>query len=106
MVILNLQNGVKDLGVSKVCKLYLPNPKYVKYEVDSMRWEHVFKSIPLLDEEGVPTGNEVRIYIEGQDFYESEAPHPLPYATLNGKKKSFDNFWKEMLGEERHEYRE
>ena len=36
-----------------------------------------------------------------QDFYESEAPHPLPYATLDGKKKSMDNLFKEAIGEKK-----
>ena len=75
-------------------KLYLPNPRYVKYDVDCLRLQHIFKSIDTLE-------NEVRVYIEGQDFYESEAPHPLPYATLDGKKKSMDNLFKEAIGEKK-----
>ena len=37
-----------------------------------MRYQHIFNTIDT-------TENEVRVYIEGQDFYESDAPHPLPY---------------------------
>ena len=44
-----------------------------------------------------------RIYIEGLDFYESESKHPLPFATINGKKKTMENFWEEILGEKKHE---
>ena len=65
---------------------------YNKYDVDCLRLQHIFKSIDTLE-------NEVRVYIEGQDFYESEAPHPLPYATLDGKKKSMENLFKEAIGE-------
>jgi len=57
--------------------------------------EHIFKSI---DNEK----NEVRIYIEGSDFYASDAKHPLPYATIDGKKKSMDNLFTEALGEKKH----
>ena len=73
-------------------KLYLPKRRY--QEVDSMRLLHIFNSIDISE-------NEVRVYIEGQDFYESDAPHPLPYATIDGKKKSMDNLWKHAIGEDK-----
>ena len=79
----------------KSFKLYLPNPRYVKYDVDCLRMEHIFKSIDNVN-------NEVRIYVEGQDFYTSDAKHPLPYATIDGKKKSMDNLFKEAIGEKKH----
>ena len=74
-------------------KLYLPKRRY--QEVDSMRLLHIFKSIDISE-------NEVRVYIEGQDFFESDAPHPLPYATLDGKKKSYENLYNEAIGEKIH----
>jgi len=77
----------------KSFKLYLPKKRY--QEVDSMRLQHIFNSIDN-------TENEVRVYIEGQDFFESDAPHPLPYATLDGKKKSYENLYTEAIGEKIH----
>ena len=74
-------------------KLYLPKKRY--QDVESMRYQHIFNTIDT-------TENEVRVYIEGQDFYESEASHPLPYATLDGKKKSMDNLFKEAIGDKEH----
>jgi hypothetical protein len=78
----------------KSFKLYLPNPKYTKWDVDCLRMEHIFKSIDNVN-------NEVRIYIEGSDFYLNESKHPLPYATIDGKKKSMDNLFKEAIGEKK-----
>lgn len=44
--------------------------------------------------------NEVRIYIQGIDFQKRAIqPHECPFITLNGKKKSFENAWEEILGE-------
>ena len=57
--------------------------------------EHIFKSIDNVN-------NEVRIYVEGQDFHTPDAKHPLPYATIDGKKKSMDNLFKEAIGEKTH----
>tara|TARA_B100000900_G_C20182282_1_gene554384 strand:+ start:95 stop:286 length:192 start_codon:yes stop_codon:yes gene_type:complete len=57
--------------------------------------EHIFKSIDNVN-------NEVRIYVEGQDFYTPDAKHPLPYATIDGKKKSMENLFKEAIGEKKH----
>ena len=56
--------------------------------------EHIFKSIDNVN-------NEVRIYVEGSDFYLNESKHPLPYATIDGKKKSMDNLFKEAIGEKK-----
>lgn len=76
----------------RVFKLYLPRER--RQEVDSMRLKHIFNSLDINE-------NEVRVYIEGQDFYESDAPHPLPYATIDGKKKTMENLWKHAIGEEK-----
>ena len=76
----------------KLFKLYLP--KQEDWCVDSIRLQQIFNQIPL---DGQP--NEVRIYIEGSDFNKLDSPHQLPYATINGKKKSMDNLWKEVIGD-------
>ena len=74
----------------RTCHLYLPPEEY--QDVLSERYKHVFRSINH-------TKNEVRIYTKGQDFWQHD--HDLPFATLNGKKKSFDNLWKEAIGEKK-----
>tara|TARA_Y100000590_G_C15131505_1_gene792672 strand:+ start:116 stop:361 length:246 start_codon:yes stop_codon:yes gene_type:complete len=74
----------------KSYKLYLPKEKL--WDAICLRYQHIFKSLDIVE-------NEVRVYIEGTDFYESDAPHPLPYATINGKKKSMDNLFTEAIGE-------
>ena len=38
-----------------------------------------------------------RTYIQYQD--EFEVLRELPYATIDGKPKSFDNFWQEVIGD-------
>ena len=58
--------------------------------VHDMRYRQIIKTINH-DE------HEVRIYTKGQDFHKEE--RELPYATINGKPKSFDNFYKEVIGE-------
>ena len=59
-------------------------------DVRDMRYRHIFKTLDI-------TKDEVRIYTKGQDFHKEE--RELPYATINGKIKSFDNFYKEVIGE-------
>ena len=61
-------------------------------DVIDMRWKHVIKTINH-DE------HEVRVYVKCQDFHKEE--RELPYATINGKPKSFDNFYKEVIGEKK-----
>ena len=70
--------------------LYLPPDEY--QDAISERYKHIFRSIDH-------TKNEVRIYIKGQDFWQHD--YDLPYATLNGKKKSFDNLWTEAIGDKK-----
>jgi len=72
----------------KKFRLYL-NPPH-KQSVQDRRWEHLFKNI---DREF----QEVRTLVAGLDFYQPEAKHPLPYATLDGKKKSFENLYKTIM---------
>ena len=61
--------------------------------IEDMRIQHLLKTLDIME-------NEVRIYVQGQDFKKVEIePHKVPFITLNGKKKSFDNAWKEILGE-------
>lgn len=40
---------------------------------------------------------EVRVYTAGIEFSEKDAKHPLPYAILDGKKKSFESLWKKIV---------
>ena len=61
--------------------------------VEDMRITHLLKTLDIIE-------NEVRIYIQGEDFQKAAIePHVVPFITLNGKKKSFDNAWEEILGE-------
>ena len=69
-------------------KLYLPHPS--EQTVQCERWIHLFKQI---DREY----QEVRVYIAGLDFSEKDAKYPLPYAVLDGKKKSFESLWKKIM---------
>jgi len=79
-------------------RLYLPQAQ--DQDVHCERWKHLFKQIDVVY-------NEVRIYEQGLDFTVADtpynkvtgAPHELPYATWNGKKKAFDNLWVTVLGE-------
>ena len=41
----------------------------------------------------------VRFYIQGTDFQKNDVEHTIPFVTLNGKKKSFENLWKEVIGD-------
>ena len=78
----------------KKFKLYLPKEK--DWDVECMRYQHIFRSIRIDN-----TSAEVRVYIEGLEFYLSDSPHPLPYATINGKKKSMENLFTEAIGEKK-----
>tara|TARA_B100000287_G_scaffold128881_1_gene120924 strand:- start:5491 stop:5742 length:252 start_codon:yes stop_codon:yes gene_type:complete len=65
--------------------------------VEDMRITHLLKTLDIIE-------NEVRIYIQGEDFQKAAIePHVVPFITLNGKKKSFDNAWEEILGEKLHD---
>ena len=86
-----LQNSNSGTMVSEEFRsfhLYLPPEEY--QDVLSERYKHIFRSIDK-------TQNEVRVYVKGLDFWEHD--YDLPFATLNGKKKSFENLWKEAIGE-------
>ena len=45
--------------------------------------------------------NAIRYKLQGIDFKKTEVEHKVPFVTLNGKKKSFDNLWKEVVGEKK-----
>jgi hypothetical protein len=64
--------------------------------VEDMRIRHMLKTLD-------PKKHDVRVYVLGQDFHNSDVEHKLPFATLDGKKKSFDNLWKEVIGEKVHD---
>lgn len=59
-------------------------------DVRDMRYRHIFKTLDI-------TKDEVRVYTKGQDFHKEE--RELPYASIDGKIKSFDNFYKEVIGD-------
>ena len=69
-------------------KLYLPSKS--KQDVICERWKHMFK---MIDREF----QEVRVYEAGVDFSEKDAKHDLPYAVLDGKKKSFESLWEKIV---------
>lgn len=47
--------------------------------------------------------NTIRYKLQGIDFKKAEVEHEVPFVTLNGKKKSFDNLWKEVVGEKKED---
>ena len=73
--------------------LYLPPER----DHDAMcdRYKHIMTTIDHDSEEI----EEKRIYIQYQDDFKPE--RELPYAKINGKIKSFDNFWEEVIGEKK-----
>ena len=72
--------------------LYLNHPD--NQDVIDMRWQHVIKTLDIVE-------NEVRVYIRGADFITPPHDRELPYATIDGKPKSFENFYEEVIGEKK-----
>lgn len=70
--------------------LYIPREE--EQCADCHRWLHLLKHVP-------PELNEVRVYVVGIDVREDTVEHELPYMKLNGKKKSFANVWKVVMGD-------
>ena len=65
--------------------------------IEDMRITHLLKTLDIME-------NDVRIYVQGQDFKKVEIePHECPFITIDGKKKSFDNAWQEILGDKEHD---
>ncbi len=56
------------------------------------RYKSMLNSLDLIK-------NSVRIKVQGVDFAKVEVEHEVPFVTLNGKKKSFENLWNEVIGE-------
>lgn len=71
----------------KQIKLYLPSE--FEQTAESDRWRHLVNSVDKVFVE-------VRIYIEGLDINTNELEHELPYMTIDGKKKSFTNAYREL----------
>ncbi len=73
-------------------RLYLPQAQ--DQDVHCERWKHLFRQINI-------EYNEVRIYEQGLDFAKIDLAwdKELPYATMNGKKKAFENLWILLLGD-------
>jgi hypothetical protein len=43
--------------------------------------------------------HEIRIYQAGADFHGEPHDRPLPYGVIDGKPKSDENFFKDIIGE-------
>ena len=71
-------------------KIHLFLPPVHMHAAICESYRHILNTIDIKE-------HEKRIYIRGQD--EFEVLRELPYATIDGKPKSFDNFWKEVIGE-------
>jgi len=65
--------------------------------IEDMRITHLLKTLDIME-------NDVRIYVQGQDFKKVEfAPPECPFITIDVTKKSFDNAWQEILGDKEHD---
>lgn len=66
--------------------------------IEDMRITHLLKTLDIME-------NEIRIYIQGEDFQKAalHPHHEVPFITIDGKRKSFDNAWKEILGDKEHD---
>ena len=72
------------------------NPKD-EQGIEDMRIAHLLKTLDNVNQE-------IRIYIQGEDFQKKAIePHVVPFITIDGKKKSFDNAWQEILGDKEHD---
>jgi len=74
----------------KQVHVYL-NMKHSQTAMD-MRLEHIAKT---LDKDLV----EIRIYTCGEDFFKKDVDRPLPFGMIDGKAKSDENFFKEIVGD-------
>ena len=100
MAFKGFEGAVESSRLMNKFRLYLPQSQ--DQDVHCLRWKHLFKQIDTFY-------NEVRIYEQGLDFSAADtpfnkvsgAPHELPYATHNGKRKAFDNLWVMVLGDKR-----
>ena len=73
-------------------KIHLYLPPVHKHDAICDRYKHILNTVDIKE-------HEKRVYIQYQD--EFEVLRELPYATIDGKPKSFDNFWKEVIGEKK-----
>ncbi len=87
-LLVDTKNWKRNIEVDSY-KLYLP----VEHEQDVYceRYRHMLGTIDIVE-------NEVRIYICGTDFtYRDIGEQSLPFVTVNGKSKSYENLCK-ILG--------
>jgi len=70
--------------------IYLNHPH--RQDVNDERLRHI---VSTLDKDVM----EVRVYQCGSDFHGEPHERPLPYGTIDGKPKSHENFFKDILGE-------
>lgn len=71
----------------KQIKLYIDTKDDLNAE--GYRWLHLVDSIDRFY-------NDVRIYVKNIDIPPEDLEYPLPYLTINGKRKSFENAWKTL----------
>ena len=72
----------------KQFRLYLPPEQ--DHDVNCERWKHLFGMIDRIH-------NEVRMYLSGLEFSEKDAKYPLPYATIDGKRISFEHLYQKVI---------
>jgi len=70
--------------------LYLPPEK--DHDALCDRYKHIMTTVDHMV-------HDKRTYIQYQDDFKPE--RELPYGTIDGKPKSFDNFWEEVIGEKK-----
>ncbi len=70
--------------------LYLPPEK--DHDALCDRYKHIMTTVDHME-------HDKRTYIQYQDDFTPE--RELPYGVIDGKPKSFDNFWEEVIGEKK-----
>jgi len=70
--------------------LYLPPER--DHDALCDRYKHIMTTVDHMV-------HDKRTYIQYQDDFKPE--RELPYGTIDGKPKSFDNFWEEVIGEKK-----
>lgn len=71
----------------KQIKLYVDSKDNLN--ADGYRWIHLVDSVDRFY-------NDVRIYEKGIDIQSKDLQYDVPYLTINGKRKSFENAWKTL----------
>lgn len=80
----------------KQIKLYVDRNDDLNAE--GYRWMHLVDSIDRFH-------NDVRIYIKDVDIRSEDLEYDVPYLTINGKRKSFENAWETLNPHENYKPR-